>query len=381
MKKGCSIVKDNACPADIALQKFTPPVSILKPLKGLDDNLFDNLESFCHLDYPEYEIIYSLQDYNDPAYKIAKKIKDKYHEKDISIIVERCNEGLNPKINNLIPAYRVSKYQYILISDSNVQVDKDYLADVASCMSDPDVGLVSNLIRGMSGRTFGSVLENLHLNSFIIGSVCFLDKFLKMPCVIGKSMLMKKSDLKALGGLTAVKDVLAEDYIIGRGMHEMGKKVVLSNHVIDNVNEYWGFGRFINRHTRWAKMRLKIGGIKYFSELVGNPVFISAVPFVYEQTQINLIFAMLVSVFKVLGDILLGKKLHTKMNSFCYLFSPLRDMLIGIIWFVPLISQTVIWRGNKYVIRKDSRLSPCPENGIWSIKYRFTDSIRALLAW
>jgi ceramide glucosyltransferase len=178
-----------------------PPISILKPLKGLDDNLFDNLESFCMLDYPEYEIIFSLQDQNDPAYKIARKVKDKYPDKQISIVVEDYSTGLNPKVSNLIPAYANAKYEYILISDSNVIVNRDYLREIIRHFNEPDVGLVTNLIRGIGGRTLGSVFENLHLNSFIIGSVCFLDRFLKMPCVVGKSMLMRKKTLNLLVGL------------------------------------------------------------------------------------------------------------------------------------------------------------------------------------
>jgi ceramide glucosyltransferase len=144
-----------------------PTVSILKPLKGLDDNLFDNLASFCTQDYPEYEIIFSLQNHNDPAFKVARKIKDKYPEKNISIIVERCDDGLNPKVNNLIPAYKASRYDYVLISDSNVMVDKNYLKEVVRHIKDPDVGLVSNIIKGAGGSTIGSIFENLHLNSFM----------------------------------------------------------------------------------------------------------------------------------------------------------------------------------------------------------------------
>src|SRR5271169_6185647 len=87
-----------------------PPVSILKPLKGLDDGLFHNIESFCNLDYPQYELIFALQNQNDPAYKVVKKIKEKYPAIDITIVVEHCDEGLNPKINNLIPAYKRAKY-------------------------------------------------------------------------------------------------------------------------------------------------------------------------------------------------------------------------------------------------------------------------------
>lgn len=358
---------------------FYPPISILKPLKGLDDNLFDNLTSFCNQDYPEYEIIFSLQDYNDPAYKVAKKIKDKYPKIPISIIVEQCNLGLNPKINNLIPAYRASKYDYVLISDSNVMVDENYLKDIAKYMEDPEIGLVCNIIKGVGGNSIGSILENLHLNSFIVGSVCFLDRFFKMPCVIGKSMLMRKRDLDVIGGLNSVKDFLAEDYIIGKKIHKKGKKVILSTHIIKNVNEYWGIKRFINRHTRWGKLRWKIGGIKYISELISNPVFFSFLPiFIWEASKVTLLFGFFVSIIKVIGDFYLGKRLGSTIKSLHYLISPVKDIFIGIIWFVPLFSNTVVWRGNRYFIGKDSKLLPYLEKEIGGWKYKIFDAIRAL---
>jgi ceramide glucosyltransferase len=371
------------------LPRTLPPVSILKPLKGLDDNLFDNLESFCVQDYPEYEIIFSLQDQNDPAHKVAQKIKDKYLDKDISIKVERCNAGLNPKVNNLIPAYKSSKYKLILISDSNVMVDKNYLRSIVRYMEDPEVGLVSNTIRGVGGHSFGSIFENLHLNTFVLSSVCFLDKFLKMPCVVGKSMLMRKSDLDAIGGFKAVKDVLAEDYIIGKKMHKGGKKVILSGHMIKNVNEYWSIKKFLNRHTRWAKLRWKIGGFRYISEIISNPVFMSWLPvFLWEPSEITISFAFSVSFIKITGDYYLGKRIgsgardkgSSSLAPWCYLLSPAKDLIIGLIWFVPLFSNTVLWRGNRYLIGKDSVLSPCPDTGMWSWRYRVFDAIRARLA-
>ncbi|BCB95310.1 ceramide glucosyltransferase [Dissulfurispira thermophila] len=369
-----------------------PTISILKPLKGLDDNLFDNLASFCTQDYPKYEIIFSLQDHNDPAYKVARKIKDKYPERDISIIVERCDDGLNPKVNNLIPAYKASKYQYILISDSNVMVDNNYLRGIVKHMDDPDVGLVSNVIKGIGGSSIGSIFENLHLNSFIIGSVCFLDRFLKMPCVIGKSMLMRKKDLEAIGGFRAVKDVLAEDYIIGKKIHKRGKKVVLSNHIIKNVNEYWNIKRFLNRHTRWGKLRWRLGGIKYFSELLGNPVFMSCLAILlWEVSRITISFALIVSFVKILGDYYLStimrrnefEKIESShsinsISPFYYLLSPIKDLVIGLVWFVPILSNTVVWRGNRYIIGKETLLKPCSEANAW--RYRFVEAIKTKFA-
>jgi ceramide glucosyltransferase len=365
-----------------------PAVSILKPLRGLDDNLFDNLSSFCTQDYPRYEILFSLQDHNDPAYKVAKKVQDKHPDKNVSIIVERCNAGLNPKVNNLIPAYRKAQHPYILISDSNVMVDKNYLREIMRHAQDPSVGLVSNLIRGVGGRSLGAILENLHLNSFIIGSVSFLDKFLDMPCVIGKSMLMKKADLDALGGLAAFKDILAEDFIIGREMSRMGKKVALSNYLVKNVNEYWDVKRFLNRHTRWGKLRWNIGGAKYLSELLANPIFVSMIPAIASPTRTTVSFAALISLIKIAGDSLINRAIEAapseqtvlKQHPLSCFLVPVKDFLIGMLWFVPILSSTVVWRGNRYRIGKDSRLSPCPETGIGAWGYRLTNVIRAKFA-
>jgi ceramide glucosyltransferase len=388
----CSLVKRNRaseCRVTTAPAGSPHPVSILKPLRGLDDNLFDNLASFCTQDYPSYEIIIGLQDFNDPAYKVAKKIQDKYPDRNISIVVEKCNAGLNPKVNNLIPAYRKSRHPYVLISDSNVMVDKNYLQEIMRHTNDPSVGLVSNLIRGIGGRSIGAVLENLHLNSFIIGSVSFLDRFLKMPCVIGKSMLMKKDDLAALGGLEAFKDILAEDFIIGREMKRAGKKVVLSSYLISNVNEYWNINRFLNRHTRWGKLRWQIGGVRYFSEILANPFFVAALPVLFKgPSREALSFAALIGLIKVLGDSVMGRRITSLSgeqgirtpSSLTYFLSPLKDLIIGIVWFVPLFSSTIVWRGNRYIIGKDSRLSPCSEGGVWSRGVRITEGIRARVA-
>ncbi len=358
-----------------------PHVSILKPLKGIDDNLFDNLESFCMQDYPEFEIIFSLRDRNDPAYKVARKIKDKHTDRNITIIIERCNDGLNPKVNNLIPAYKASKYEYILISDSNVSVGKDYLKEIVKHMDDPAVGLVSSVIRGVGGRTAGAIFENLHLNSFVIGSVCFLDKFLKMPCVVGKSMLMRKSDLEAIGGFKAVKDLLAEDYIIGKRMKDMGRRVVLSDYTINTVNKYWGMKNFLNRHIRWGKLRWRIGGIQYLSELVTNTVFMSSVPvFIYGPSRMTVSLTLFTSSLKIMGDLYLGRRIKADISPLFYMLSPVKDMVVGFMWFVPLLSNTVVWRGNRYIIGKASRLSPCTDNGRWAWRYRIVAGIRARFA-
>ncbi len=346
---------------------FLPPVSIIKPLKGIDDNLFDNLESFCKQDYPEYEIIFSLQDVNDPAYRIAEKIKNKYPHL-VRIILDGSQRALNPKVKNMITAYRNSKYDYFLISDSNVYVGKDYLRKTVSCMTE-NTGLVTNLIVGVSGRSIGAKLENLQLNSFVILATCFLDKFLKMPCSIGKSMLMRKRDFEEIGGFDAIKDILAEDYMLGKLMHEKGKGVVLSNYMVKNVNEYWSLSRFLNRHTRWAKIRWKIGGIKYFTEPLSNPLFLSSLTFFVDNFSIMSLKVFLMTLLlKISFDFYTSRLIKSPLNI-SVLLIPIKDLITALIWFVPFISCRLSWRGNIYKIGKDTII--IPNNNLSSVRIIF----------
>jgi ceramide glucosyltransferase len=137
--------------------------------------------------------------------------------------------------------------------------------------------------------------------------------------------------------------------------------VVLSNYVISNVNEYWGVKRFLNRHTRWGKLRWHIGGARYLPELIGNAVFVAFLPLLFAQTAgRSVLLAAAVCSIKVARDYYIGKKLDAKMNPLLYLFIPIKDFLIGCIWFVPILDNKVAWRGNKYIIGKESRLFRCP---------------------
>jgi ceramide glucosyltransferase len=341
---------------------FCPPISILKPLKGLDDDLADNLATFCNQTYPDYEIIFALEERNDPAIKLAREIKKRYPHTKISIVVKQRDYALNPKVDNLITAYEASQFPYFLISDSDVRVAHDYLREIIKPMEDRNVGLVSNLIRGISSRTFGSLLENLHLNSFVIGHVALLNGFFKMPTVVGKSMLVRKKAFEEIGGFAMVRNVLAEDYVIGELMHKQDKGVITSGHVVNAVNQYRTFKQFIKRHVRWGKLRCRLAGVRYVSELVSNAVFLACIALVVVGPSFHTIsLAAAAVIVKIVGDWLLGKRIRSAHRFFHYLLSPLKDIIIGFLWFVPFFSRTVMWRRHRYKISKGTLLIPVPD--------------------
>jgi ceramide glucosyltransferase len=356
-----------------------PPVSILKPLAGLDDNLFGNLESFCRLDYPAYEIIFCLESPNDPAIAVARKVRDRNPGLSIAILVSRSLEGHNPKVRNMLAGYRDARHDILLVSDSNVEVEPSYLKATVRPLLDPGVGLVTNPVRGRGGRCLGSRLENLHLNTFVAGGTAFLFRFLKLPCVVGKSMLFRRSSLDAIGGLRAFRDVLAEDYIIGREVHRAGLRVVLAPCAVTNVNIYGGTSRFISRHSRWGKLRRRLGGPRYLAELIGNPVFVAACAAAARPGAHSLALLGAAAAGAALCAAWTGRLLDARLPLPLCLLAPVKDLVIGALWFVPLVSMQVAWRGHRLRIGPDTRLV-APATATGRIRLRLPAILRTRTA-
>ncbi|MGZ8462264.1 MAG: glycosyltransferase [Candidatus Deferrimicrobiaceae bacterium] len=337
--------------------EFLPPVSILKPLSGVDDRLLDNLATFCLQDYPRYEILFCLQSPSDPALRVAQKIREMFPDREISIVIGDCRDGLNPKVNNMIPGYAAARYPYVLISDSNVSVGTQYLREAISHFRDPRIGLVNHLVRGVGGVSPGAKMENGHLNTFILGSICLLDRMFGMPCVVGKSMLMEKSEFDAMGGLHGVKDFLAEDYTIGALYRRCGKRVVISGEFVDTVNVYRGVREFLARHARWNRMRFSIAGPGYVLEMLSNPILPAfALAVASGGSREGIAAATMAGACKLAMDASMNVLLGSRLGFSGIAMGPLRDLLAAGIWFSAFCSRKVHWRGRTLRISRGSRL-------------------------
>ena len=249
-----------------------PPISILKPVRGLDDGLYDNLVALARQDYPAFEILVGAEDPDDPALLIAAQVRRDFPGVAIRIVAGGPPIGHNPKVNNLAQLVPLARHEHLLISDSNVRPGPGYLAAIAGELADPRVGLVHNVLLGTGERTTAALLENLHLASFVCASVCGAALLTDQPLVIGKSMLMHRRDLERAGGLAAVKDLLAEDYQLARRIQASGRAVRLSSYRLPTINADWDLARFLGRHLRWAQMRRRQTLGWYLVEPLGQPV-------------------------------------------------------------------------------------------------------------
>lgn len=230
------------------------PISILKPLKGADSGLKENLLGFFYLDHPSYELIFSVADPSDPAIPIVEALISAHPGFPARIIIGTTeNAGPNPKVNNLLRSYELARFDWVLVSDSNVRVPRDYLRRMAAHI-DSGVGIVTSAVLGTGARGIGGEIEAVFLNSFYSRGM-ILASWLGHPCVVGKSMLFQKSEANRFGGIRALARYLAEDYMAGEAFRKLGLRVLTAS---DPVHQHIGehsFSAFWSRHLRWGRIR------------------------------------------------------------------------------------------------------------------------------
>lgn len=336
-----------------------PPVSVLKPMKGVDAELEANLESVFAQDYPSFEVILGTEDADDPALEVARRVAARHPEVPSIVLSDPSRIGFNPKVNNLSNLARHARHGTLLISDSNVRVDRGHLRDLVAHRTRKDAGLVWALFRGVGGRGLGGRLEELQLNLYVAGGMAALVDLAGRPGCVGKAMLLGREDLDRIGGFPFLARYLAEDQVCAEEIAARGRPVVVTGRIIDNVLGRRSVRDFAARHLRWARLRKKISLAGYAGEVLLNPVFVALVGAAILRTSDAWMLAgaalAAMSAIDALAERALGRR-----RSLAW-YPPLElalSLARGALWFIPLFSSTVVWRNNVLRIGPRSEIRP-----------------------
>jgi len=363
-----NVFRKNALSPQTTTEKL-PPVSILKPLRGEDPELEQNLEAFFSQDYPEYEIIFACEDTDDSALAVVQAIQKRFQQIPVKVKADKTSYGYNPKVNNLIRAYSAASYNIILTGDSDVRPPRNYLRMIVTELLKDNNKMVVNPIYGRGDSSLGSILETLHLNSLILSGIAFLSIYRKKLAGFGKSMLFRKSDLETVGGFIGLKDFFAEDYVLAERISKLPGKCHIARMLLPCITSQRSLQQFINRHGRWAQARRRIAGWSYPAELLANPVWWGLL-----YAAINLfswagvrVFA-LAAIFKILLDGYQGMAVAKNRKLASYFLIPLKDLLTGIIWFYPLVTDTVYWRGVRLRVTAGTELKEAGRRKVLGVR-------------
>ncbi|HYG66560.1 MAG TPA: glycosyltransferase, partial [Anaeromyxobacteraceae bacterium] len=340
------------------------PVSILKPLCGLDDGLAGNLASFAALDHGRYEVLLGLRDAADPAAPIARAAAACWPDR-FRVVLQRGEPGLNPKVNQLVGLARAARHDLLVVSDSNVRVGPGYLAEIDALLEDEAVGLVTHPIAGDGETTLGSLFDHLHLAGSITPAIVGARRLVGRDVVVGKSMALRRGDLERLGGFQAVSGVLAEDEVLGRLVVEaLGKRVAVARTPIAQLGTRRSLGAFAARYRRWGVLqRQTVGPVLYAAQLLLNPVLVAAIAVAAAPGARTFVALAAVALAKAALDGLAGLALRPGGFGVAKLaLVPVKDLLFGAAWAYALVRRDVEWRGTRILVGAGTRIE-APASG------------------
>lgn len=343
--------------------KNYPKISLLKPFKGVDDCIEQNLESYYKLDYPDYEIIIGVETLRDPCVYFIEKVKRRYPHIKTIIIATGLQKMLNPKVDSLAKLAQKATGEIYWLNDANTRVKPDMLKRLVNEYERNNSKIVFSPIKGTGGNSIGSIMENSYINLFLSGGVISAWKLFHKTVIVGKSMFMEKASLDKLGGYKIFGKYLAEDYVMGE-IYRKNKIPVSTNCVwVTNYNRSTTSVKdFTGRVRRWCAMRFRLEPFFYIGEILTNPVgiAITALPFLGIRGFILLGVAAVLKIIIEYACLFAINKKDGRNKKILILYPLLviyKDILLLIIYPVPFLKKTVMWKGKKIFIGKGSLIS------------------------
>lgn len=344
--------------------KAWPGVSLLKPLCGDEPRLRENLESFFSLPYPTFEIIFGARDAADPALQVVRELRREYPQVSVSIVLSGEPDRPNAKVCALEQMVAEAEYDYLIISDSDVQVSPHYIQAVIEPLLDPLVGLVTCLYRGLPSGGFWSRLEALGMSVEMTSGVIIAEMLEGMKFALGPTMATRRDVLDCIGGIGRLAHYCSDDYVLGQRVAEAGYRVELSSHVIDHVAMNRGLRKSVIHQVRWMK---STRCSRPWGHVGTGLTF--AMPFALLGFVVGLLAGHPVLAWTMLAVGLVNRIVQALAVGwgvvrdrdalrYAWLY-PLRDLLGFVFWAWSMLgSRTIVWRDRRYQLLAGGEMVP-----------------------
>ena len=348
---------------------FTPPASIVKPVRGLDHEAYENFASFCRLDYPEYEIIFAVSDASDAVIPVIEKLRANFPSRSIRLITNVPHLGTSDKVNNLCQLAQNAKYDLLVMSDSDVRVEHDYLRQVAAPFADRKVGVVTAFYRSLSAGNLASNLDALGMYMDSAPGALVAKKIEgRLGFAFGWTMATSKKHLAEIGGWEAIVNHHSEDFELGKRVSQRGHFVILMAKPVFMVFSKETVAEYFRRELRWS-IALKSGRPSGYRAMlfthglpwalvgtaaalsIGSPLLASTFPFLYVVLRVVMTW--------LTGRWGLGDR---QLSKIIWLI-PVRDAISFVVWLAGFFSEQVIWRGLEYRLHQ-GQLIPLPSTAV-----------------
>jgi ceramide glucosyltransferase len=335
-----------------------PPVTVLKPVYGLEKNLKENLRSACLQDYPEYQVVFSVQRREDPALPVLREIEREFGSSRATVAVEECRAGSNGKINNMIGGLKHARHDILVIGDSDCMLKPDYLKKIVAPLADPRIGYVCTFYKAAYATKWYEKIELLTLNADLMASMIFAHVTGASKFCLGASTALRRSTLEEIGGLPALADYLVEDYEMGRRIWSSGKKDEIVPYFIDTVmdlntpSQWWGHQVYWDQNNRAARP------VAFAATIVLRSVpfaFLFALARLFDPIGLA-VFAGALAVRLATAAMVLCWGLRDREGVRSLYLLPFRDMTALVSFILAYVKRTTIWRGAEFTLTRDGRL-------------------------
>jgi ceramide glucosyltransferase len=338
---------------------FAPPVSNLKPIRGLDPDAYENLASFCRQDYPEYEILFCVGDEDDPALPVIEKLIADFPERPIRVLFGSGRNATNDKVAKLARLVSEAKHEIVVISDSDVRVKPDYLRTVVAPLADPQVGAVTCLYVPTHETTLVQNLQSVGMLADFYPGILVAWQLDGVKFALGPTIATSRSRLDGFGGYQAIENRPADDLLVGRLIADQGYAVKLLPYSISTVADYQTFRDLFHKRLRWIVVMRHMRPWGHFGLIFthGLPWCLAAIACLpslpVAAGYLGSYFVLRAAITWMIG--VRGLKQSVPWKQLALI--PLWDAMAFAIWLISFGRKSVRWRDNDYYIR-DGMLVP-----------------------